>query len=277
MTSKGMLLLTLAGVVGVGCSAPADGDGPAPPPTGNPPYFGMPQTQVQMQAPAPSNMPPVGAATGSAGASSVATGAAGSGGVATGAAGAGGSGGAATPTGTIPVGAPGTGFALTPVAGWVAGTTNEAGIQGSFYTISDSTSTPPGVTTITMDDFATSGDSICVSGVASQVVGTAFGQYWGGGVAFDLGDPGQTQAQQPWARGRVTGFRYTLTGPTIPPATSLRFTVTFEDGAGANTGDPYCQQVTATSGTAVTSTLASPQLIQSCWQAGGAQLPATAL
>lgn len=279
MTSKGTLLLTLAGIVSVGCSAPADGDGPADPPTANPPYFGQPQTQVQMQNPAqPAAMPPVGAATGSAGASSVSNGAAGSSGVATGAAGAGagGAGGAAT-TGTIPVGPPGTGFALIPVAGWVAGSTNEAGIQGSFYTISDATGATPGVTTITMDPFATAGDAICVSGVASQVVGTAYGQYWGGGVAFDLGDPGQMQPIQPWNRGRVVGFRYTLTGPTIPPATSLRFIATYQDGAGANAGDPYCQQVAATAGTPVTSTLSSPQLIQACWQAGGAQLPTTAL
>lgn len=272
MTSKGTLLLTLTGVIGFGCSAPAD-EG-ADPPTANPPYFGQPQTQNPLT---PSNSP-----MGSAGAGAMQVGgAAGSGAVqAGGAAGAGGappmgaagSGGMAT-GGTIPVGAPGTGFALIPVGGWVAGGTNEAGIQGSFYTISDAAEMPPGVTTITMDDFAASGDAICVSGTASQVVGEAYSQYWGGGVALDLGDPGQMQPQQPWNRGRVTGFRYTLTGPTIPPGTSLRFIVNFEGQPGT---DPFCQQVTATAGTPVTSTLSSPQLIQACWQAGGAQIPATA-
>jgi hypothetical protein len=273
MTSKGTLLLTLTGVIGLGCSAPAEG-GDADPPSMNPPYFGQPQTQQPLN-PAPNPMGTAGAGGvqvgGVAGSGNVPPpmGAAGAGGAMMGAAGAGG----APAGGTIPRGEPGTGFELVPVAGWVAGTTNEAGIQGSFYTISDTAEMPPGVTTITMDDFATAGDAICVSGVASQVVGTAYSQYWGGGVAFDLGDPGQMQPQQPWTRGNVVGFRYTLTGPTIPPGTSLRFIVTFEGQMGT---DPYCQQVTATSGTPVTSMLSSAQLIQACWQAGGAQIPPTA-
>lgn len=273
MTSKGTLLLTLAGVIGFGCSAPAD-EGAADAPSLPPPYISQPQTQQPLM-PGPN---PVGAAGaggmqvgGAAGTGNLPPpmGAAGSSGAMAGAAGSAGM----TPGGTIPVGEPGTGFALVPVAGWVAGNTNEAGIQGSFYTISDTAETPPGVTTITMDDFATSGDAICVSGVASQVVGTAYGQYWGGGVAFDLGDPGQMQPHQPWNRGNVTGFRYTLTGPTIPPASSLRFTVTFQGQPGT---DPFCQSVGATSGTPVTSLLASPELRQACWMDGGAQIPATA-
>ncbi len=274
MTSKGTLLLTLAGVVGFGCSAPDDGNDPAP--TNAPPYFGQPQTQQPLN-PAPGGQvgaagapsTPVGGAAGSG--STPVGGTAGSGGMMAGAAGAGGMmpGGG----GTIPVGAPGTGFELVPVGGWVAGNTNEAGIQGAFYTISDADEMPPGVTTITMQDFAAAGDAICVSGAASQVVGGAFGQYWGGGVALNLADPGQMQPLQGWNRGNVVGFRYTLTGPTIPPPSSLRFTVTFQGAS----GDPYCQPITATSGTPVTSTLSSPQLIQACWQAGGAQVPPTAL
>lgn len=270
MTSKGTLLLTLTGVIGLGCSAPAE-DGAADPPTMNPPYFGQPQTQQPLN-PAPN---PVGAAGasgmqvgGAAGTGNVAppTGAAGAGSGMMGAAGSGG----VAPGGTIPRGEPGSGFELVPVAGWVAGTTNEAGIQGSFYSFSDATGTPPGATTIALDDFAASGDAICASGVAGQVIGMAFDQYWGGGIALNLGDPGQMQAVQPWNRGSVSGFRYTLTGPMIPPAGALRFTVN------VTPTDSYCQNLTATAGTAITTTLSSPQLIKACWEPGGAQLPTTA-
>jgi hypothetical protein len=55
----------------------------------------------------------------------------------------------------------------------------------------------------------------------------------------------------------------------IPPAGVLRFTVI----SGTNS---YCQNLTATAGTPITTTLSSPQLIQACWMEGGAQLPPTA-
>ncbi|MEY4550781.1 MAG: hypothetical protein RL685_6976 [Pseudomonadota bacterium] len=269
MTSKGMLLLTLAGVVGAGCSAPADGDGPDPKPTANPPYFGMPQQQVQMQTPAPSNMPPVGAAMGAAGSSSVAMGAAGSAGVAMGAAGAGGTGGMAT-AGAIPVGAPGTGFVLTPVAGWVAGGTNEAGIQGSFFPLSDANNEAPqmpGTTTITpAEDFSMAmGAPICVSGTASQVIGEAYGQYWGGGVGFNLSDPGGMTGPTPWARGRVVGFSFDITGNTIPPAGQFRFGADFYEGAAIN-GDS-CISIAAGA-----NTIMLGQIVNACWD-GGAMAP----
>jgi len=183
--------------------------------------------------------------------------------------------------GAIPKGAPGTGLALTPVAGWVAGGTNEAGIQGSFYPLSDATGTPAGATTITPAppaDFSTStGSTICISGSASQVVGTppAYSQYWGGGVGFDLGDAGGDLPFQPWNRGNVVGFRYTLTGTAIPA--TLRFIVTFQDGTGANTGNPFCKPIVTTSGAPVTTMLNDGSVLQACWEAGGAPLSPTAL
>jgi hypothetical protein len=76
--------------------------------------------------------------------------------------------------------------------GWVAGSTNGLGIQGSFYTYGDFTTTPPGTTAVAFEDLAGSPTSICISGVASQVLTPAgamepaYAQYWGGGVALNL-------------------------------------------------------------------------------------------
>jgi hypothetical protein len=227
MTSKVTLLVAAAGVIGLGCSAPADDDATMKPaPVGIPPAFSTqptatptptqtvnplqttPNPEVQPM-PMVQTPPP--------------------------AAGAGGSGGAAAmpaPGSTIPVGPPGTGFAITPVAGWVAGGTNEAGIQGAFSTISDASGTPPGATTIMPTNFQMAmGSQICVSGSASQVVGAAYNQYWGGGVAFDLGDPGQMMPKVPWNRGKVVGFSFNVTGTTIPPTDQFRFGVAPYEGS----------------------------------------------
>ena len=138
MTSKGTLLVAVAGIIGLGCSSPADDDGGEmkPAPLVNPPFVGQPQTQMAAQnnpqtalTPTPTNegqggsaatnvqqQTPVTASGGSAGAGAM-----------------------PAPGTTIPIGVPGTGFSLTPMAGWVAGGTNEAGIQGAFSTISDAT------------------------------------------------------------------------------------------------------------------------------------------
>jgi len=265
----------MVGVLGLGCSSPAEGDDnePPDPPSRIPTFAQNPQPQNPAGAAGSTAAPPVNnveapitpvvqtpvTPQGAAGSTGAPPAAAGS---------------------TIPRGAPGTGFVLTPVAGWVAGSTNEAGIQGSFYPLSDATGTPPGATTITPAppaDFSTAtGSTICVSGSASQVVGTPldYTRYWGGGVGFDLGDAGGELPVQPWARGNVVGFRYTLTGTAIPA--SLRFIVTFQEGSGVNAGT-YCKPIATTSGTPVTTMLADGSVIASCWQAGGAPLPPTAL
>jgi hypothetical protein len=270
MTSKGTLLL-VAGVIGLGCSSPADdgSDGTMKPaPVGQPPYL------TQSQAPAASNtqnnpqptpatnettqqQPQQVAQTGAAGASGA------------GGAGAGGAGAMPATGSTIPVGMPGSGFDLKPVQGWVAGTTNEAGIQGAFSTISDATGTPPGTTTITPANFmAATGSQICVQGSASMVVGTAYGQYWGGGVSFDLGDPGQNMPKVPWNRGKVVGFSFTISGTAIPPMGQFRFGVDYYDGTTVNTN--YCTNIVNGPNTIMFS-----QVINQCYQAGGTALPAT--
>jgi hypothetical protein len=158
---------------------------------------------------------------------------------------------------------------LSPTNGWIAGTTNAVGIQGSFFPLSDAAD--GGTTTITPASFEAVTGPICVSGTASQVIGEAYGTYWGGGVGLNLADPGMGNGEPgPWPRGTVVGFRYTLTGATIPPATSLRFQV---DYPGKDPGTPYCAEVAATAGTPVTTLFSG--ITEACYAPGGAVLPPT--
>jgi len=277
MTSKGTLLVAVAGIIGLGCSSPAEDDSDAmrPAPSGIPPAYAMPPAPNPMQTttnplqPAPTNneaTPPVVQQQPPP---------------ATGTGGAGGAGAMPAPGSTIPVGPAGTGFALTPVAGWVAGGTNEAGIQGSFFTLSDAKRTdgmPPGSTTVMPADFsmATGPTSICISGTASQVMTNAtttmpdYNRYWGGGIGFNLADLGGMGGVQPWSRGRVVGFSFTITGTGIPPAGQFRFGVNYFDGATINPN--YCVNITTGA-----NTIRLNQIVDQCYNATpGAPLAATA-
>ena len=219
MTSRFTLLAGVAGLAWAGCSAPAE-EGEIPdPPTLPPP--GIAQGQAGT-TPAPVTAAGAGGAGGTATTPPVASGAGGTAMAAGGAGGApvaaGGTGGAAIPTGT--------GALLThDTTGWVAGTTNGVGIQGSFYPFGDADGTPPGDTSVSVGDLATP-TSVCISGVASQVLGmpAEYSRYWGGGLGLNLGDPGGMVGPQPWSPGTVTGFSFTVTGPTIPPNVRVNFT-----------------------------------------------------
>jgi hypothetical protein len=264
MTSRFSFLAGVAGLIWWGCSAPAEDveDPPTLPPPG---FLGQ----------AGSTATPVGVA-GSAGSTGVVTpapsvGAGGSAQASVGGAGggapvaAGGSGGAGVGGGAvIPTGS---GNALThDSTGWVAGTTNGVGIQGSFHTISDTAGTPPGVTTVALDDLSAP-TTVCASGEASQVVMELYGQYWGGGVGFNLADPGGGTGPVPWTRNTVTGFSFTLTGPAIPPGEQMRFKATTFEGGTVNQ-DGYC-----TFATAGANTIQLGDLVAECWT-GGAGAPA---
>lgn len=276
MTSKGTLLVAVAGFIGLGwgCSSPADDDATmkAPPGSIPPAYNGMqqPATPATMQTnnallPAPTTTnevpPPVmmqPAPTGMGGAGAM-----------------------PAPGSTIPIGPAGTGFALTPTAGWVAGGTNEAGIQGSFFTLSDAARTdgmPAGSTTVMPANFlmATGPTSICLSGTASQVMTNAatampdYSRYWGGGIGFNLADLGGTTGLQPWPRGKVVGFSFTITGTAIPPAGQFRFGANFYEGAAIN--QDSCVNITTGA-----NTIRLDQVVAQCYNMPpGAPIPATA-
>ncbi|HVZ37567.1 MAG TPA: hypothetical protein VG963_34335, partial [Polyangiaceae bacterium] len=193
------------------------------------------------------------------------------------AAGTGGTGGGSTPPPTTGTAIPtGTGNAITPVAGHVAGTSNGVGIQGDFATFSDATGTPPGATTISPATFGMSmGSTICVSGTASQVMTDPttmmadYNRYYGGGVSLTLADPGGNMPG-PWSRGKVTGFSFNITGMTIP-AGQLRFGVDFYDGGSINHN--YCKDKLVAGANTIT---LSTDVTDACYTPGGTALSPTA-
>jgi hypothetical protein len=266
----------VAGVSVAGCSSPSEGGGLPDPPSAPPPGLGTAQnsaggTTQQNTA--------LGGTGGQGGTAPVATngGTGGStGGTAAVPAGTAGSAGSAAMAGgtDIPTGV---GFALTPVNGFVAGASNQVGIQGYFYTYSDASQTPPGNTVIMPADFAASaGSAICASGTASQVLmmdgGTMldYTRYYGGGVGLNLADPGGMMAAQPWDRGEVTGFSFNITGTDIPTG-QLRLNVTFYEGASVNT-TPYCANIAAGA-----NTIRFSDIHAECYNGNtGANIPATA-
>jgi hypothetical protein len=281
MTSRFALLTAMAGIIGFGCSGDDGTTPPQPPPPTAKPAFATGAAQPAGTLPAQNTnantntntQTPV-ASGGTGGVS----GAAGSAGTASAAAGSAGTGaGGAPATGTmIPVG---TGNAITPVAGHVAGTSNGAGIQGDFFTFSDADGTPAGTTTITpKPNFAMSmGSTICASGSASQILtpagatDPAYGQYYGGGIGLTLADPGGGVGAQPWTQGKVVGFSFNLTGTTIP--TALRFQAQFFDGSTVGK-DPYC----TTAVKAGANTIMLNSLLLGCYNTPpGAPLPTAAL
>lgn len=256
MTSRFTLLAGVAGAIWAGCSSPAGEGDIAPAPTTPPPGIASGQAGAGQQLPqggtgGGGGAPVVTAGTGGSG------GAAGAGGSAMAAAGAGGGG------GTIPTGSGN--IIMHDDLGWVAGSSNGLGIQGSFYTISDADGTPPGVTQIALGDFTVSPTSTCVSGTASAVPdNTGYAQYWGGGLALNLSDPGGGMPVGAWAPGSVTGFSFTVTGATIPPG--LRFNAV--DAAGTT----FCGDLAAGA-----NTVSLTALNQTCYnETPGAALAASA-
>jgi len=267
MTSRFTLLLSMAGVLALGCSSPAEGDGgddgPPDPPNRIPTFAQNPQPQNPVGSAGSSGVqnpvntvetPPVQPVVQTPPVTPGAQGAAGSTGL---------------PATTIPTG---TGTALTPAAGFIAGTSNEVGIQGYFYTFNDNAE--GGNTTIQPEDFATAmGSTICATGVGAQVVngadGTpAYGTYWGGGIGLNLADTGGGAMPGPWARGKVVGFSFNVTGTGVPPAGQFRFKATFFEGTAVNTD--YC--VNATTGA---NTIMLSSVVNECYT-GGAGAPALA-
>lgn len=261
MTSR-LSLLLVAGVTVAGCSSPSEGDIPDPP-SAPPPGLGSQQgtAGTPQQTPLPTGTGGQGGTTGTVNNGAGGTAPAGTGGTVSapvGTAGSAGSAGSAGAGTEIPTG---TGNVITHDAeGWVAGTSNGLGIQGSFYTFSDATS--GGATTIAID--TTTPTRACVSGTASAVPDAmSFGTFWGGGLALNLADPGGGGALGTWQRGAVTGFSFTISGPTIPPG--LRFQASVSEA-----GPTYCGDVVAGPSSVQLSTL-----IVNCYEAGGMPLPAT--
>lgn len=186
-----------------------------------------------------------------------------------------GQGDAAAPSVPSPPGPPvpteipiGVGRGLTPLDGMIFGLTNEVGIQGSFFTLSDADEEPAGFTNIVPSNFIDHGTLICVSGVTSQVFFDNYAQFWGAAVGLTLADPGQNQPVRAWNRGRVTGFYFNITGLAIPPPEQFRFSVRLEAGPELTN---YCAPIVEGA-----NSIRFDELRDQCFSPGGAALPADA-
>lgn len=157
---------------------------------------------------------------------------------------------------------------IEPADGWVAGDTNESGIQGALYTFKDDS----GESTINPDDFAASGTTVCVDGTGAQVdlecdEDDCYGYFWGAGVGLNLNqevDSDETLGYNADASG-VVGFYFEITGPTIPQG--LRF-----KAVGVGDEADYCVNITAGERSVLFS-----ELRKSCWQPVAGEVDTTNL
>lgn len=153
--------------------------------------------------------------------------------------------------------------------GWASEDQNELGIQGEFYTFSDSESDTDGngsigTSSIEPETFADSGAEICTHGSAGQVLDGPDGQpdyltYWGAAIGFNLNqEEGEDAALAYDATAhKVVGFSFVVAGSSpIPPVGELRFNLKV-----AGDAHNYCTEIVAPG----LSTFLFTDLWQDCW------------
>jgi hypothetical protein len=162
-----------------------------------------------------------------------------------------------TPTGGVP---------LTPVNGWIDGSSNELGIQGAMFAYADETSAER-----MMDDFIR--DHACISGIAAKVdlqctpvppAGDCYGTYWGAAIGLNLNqainpETRMGEAPLPYDASGLDGFSFEVTGPGVPA--SLRFKV---ETAAAEFCSPPPRPVRLGS-----NSFRFDELLEHCWAPGG--------
>jgi len=118
---------------------------------------------------------------------------------------------------------------ITPADGWVDCATNSIGLQGSFFTYSDGTST------VTPEDFSAAGAEICVTGMAAAS-GT---DIWGAGVGFNLNQDAGSDTANEWdaTAAAITGISFNISA--LPAGGLVRLIY-------ASGGTDYCVEITAT-------------------------------
>ncbi|HEY4016617.1 MAG TPA: hypothetical protein VGM06_24945 [Polyangiaceae bacterium] len=131
-----------------------------------------------------------------------------------------------------------TGIPILPDdTGFVAPTSNSAGIHGSWFVYSDCNdlggqncamvASPTAV-----GSFPNTGGSMCTSGTTSSAAGA-----WGAGIALEL-DDGPPQEPFDTVAAGIKGFCFQLTGPTLP-TTTVRVAFPTQD----NNDNAYFQSV----------------------------------
>jgi len=164
-----------------------------------------------------------------------------------------------TTTGTTTAGGSGgstgeTRTALVPVDGWVDGSTNDVGIQGSWYTYGDDLAT-----VVPADEpfFDGMGSEICISG--TTVPDEYSGVYWGVAVGMDFNVVDDTAYAYDATLNGVVGIRLTLTG-SLPPGIQLNLTETT-----SVEGDTFCTRYTGITESSRTLSLYFDEAQFICW------------
>lgn len=143
---------------------------------------------------------------------------------------------------------------LVPVDGWVDGSTNDVGIQGSWYTYADDAAT-----VVPADEpfFDGMGSEICISG--TTVPDEYSGVYWGVAVGMDFNVVDETTYAYDAVANGVAGIRLTLTG-SLPPGIQLNLTETT-----SVEGDVFCTRYTGITESSRTLSLYFDEAQFICW------------
>lgn len=171
-----------------------------------------------------------------------------------------GSGGA--PPQALDCSSPTTGNDLLPKNGWVSRSSNCAGIQGLFWTASDSHST------ITPAESADIAEPACVQGTLAQAVDADFDTFWGAALGITLNQPAPSTERLVYdaTAAGVSGFRFVISGEEPAPAGRLRFNVIDEDDQN------YCVPLVSAGSTSGHYEISFDQLRRDCWDADSTAL-----
>lgn len=144
--------------------------------------------------------------------------------------------------------------AITPIDGWVDGSTNDVGIQGGWYTFADDISTiVPG----TEPYFEGAGSALCVSGTVLPHENLDLS--WGVAVGMDLYAVDEVANPYDAAANGVAGFQFTVSG-TLPPRLQVNVTSP-ADGT-------YCRRYESIASSQETLSVYFSSMEENCWEVG---------
>lgn len=149
--------------------------------------------------------------------------------------------------------------AITPIDGWVDGSTNDVGIQGGWYTFADDISTiVPGAEPY----FDGAGSAICVSGTVLPHENLDLS--WGVAVGMDLYAVDDVANPYDATAYGVAGIQFTVSG-SLPPRLQIN-TTSPADGT-------YCRRYESIASSQETLSVYFSSLEEDCWDASAAGLP----
>jgi len=141
---------------------------------------------------------------------------------------------------------------LIPVDGWVERSTNDVGIQGSWYTFGDGVST---VVPASEPFFDGAGSEICISGSIPPHQNQDLS--WGVAVAMDLNNADAVSSAYNAPAYGVVGMQFTVAG-ALPPRLQITFPTT--------DGGTYCKRYESIAGTRTTLGTYFAETELDCWE-----------